>query len=145
MEVRGRSVRHRRLRRTAIVAVVALAALGAGCTPGPVAVGSLPLSGTWTSGAVASFCVPSTGPLSVVLDYHSVELDWARVEIDRYVPTTDDVPILDLVHSGLHWEFTSATVNAGDCMSLRISSGCICCDPCPPVSEHWFDYRIRQL
>lgn len=139
-----RDVRHRRLRLAAIVAVVALAAFAAGCSPGPVAVGSLPLSGTWTSGAVASFCVSSTAPVKVVLDYHSSELDWARVEIDRYVPTTDDVPIEDLVHSGLHWEFTSATVNSGDCMSLRISSGCMCCDPCPPVSEHWFDYRIYQ-
>ena len=135
----------RRARRSAVAAMVLLAAIGAGCAPGPVNVGSLPMTGTWASGAVASFCVSSTAPVQVLLDYHTSEPDWARVEIDRYVPTTDDVPIDHLVHSGLHWEFTSATVNAGDCMSLRISSGCMCCDPCPPITEQWFDYVIRQV
>ena len=145
MDVTRGSLRGRRTRRAALVSLVAVAALAAGCSPGPVNVGSLPLSGTWASGAVASFCVSATAPVQVVLDFHTAEVDWARVEIDRYVPTTDDVPVVLWAHDGPHWEFTSATVNAGDCMSLRISSGCLCCDPCPPVSEQWFDYVIRQV
>jgi hypothetical protein len=131
------------IRRAALALVLAVGPLiAAACTTSPVQFGTLPVEGYWIMGANVLACAPATGPIKVEMDFATVEPDWARAVITDN--TTGQVGWLSNT-APRHWEWTSAPVAAGSCWTFTLSSGCRCCDPCPPTVEFGFHYRISQV
>ena len=136
--------RRRRQVVVAIVATVAMTALGS-CTAGPVAFGEIPLSGTAIYNVNVQACAPRAGALRITADYYEISPDVVQLKIDRWAPTTGPVSISTWANDGLHWEFTTPPVAAGDCMHFLINSVEACCDPAEPPYRFPFDYRIEYL
>jgi len=133
-------MRHRTRIAALTVLVASAALLAAGCG-GPVAIGTMPVSGTSIMEARIVACAAVDGPVKVEADFHTVLPDWVKVGVTGNQPGYEAW----LANTaGRHFEWTSAAVTAGSCWSFNISSGCMCCDPCPPVTEFGFDYRVSQ-
>jgi hypothetical protein len=137
------SVRTAPRARPALLSLAALlAVLAAGCVAGPVAISpTMPVSGSWFYGTNVTACAPKTGPVQVDIQFKTSAPDWVKVNMaDGPSNQGGFIPQV----GPLRWEWTSAPVNAGSCLNFVISSGCSCCDPCPPPLDLGFDWAIYQ-
>jgi hypothetical protein len=127
-----------------VITLAAVTSLGA-CAAGPINVGTLPISGTSIYSVNVQACAPRAGALLITADYHEVTPNLVQLQITQWAPTDQTLPISSWAHDGLHWEFTTPSVNAGDCFRFFINSVSLCCDPLPDPSTLGFDYRIEYL
>lgn len=137
------SVRTARRTRPALLSLAALlAVLAAGCVAGPVAVSpTMPVSGSWFYGTNVVACATNDGPVQVDIQFTTSAPDWVKISMtggssseNGFIPQVGP----------MRWEWTSAPVTAGTCLTFVISSGCSCCDPCPPPLDLGFDWAIYQ-
>lgn len=129
----------------ATAAVLATMVVAGGCSPSPVNIGMMPVSGTWTMGVEVTACAPATGVVRVEADFHTVDTGWARLDVARVAPSDGPVRVTSWERDGRHWEWRTEEVQAGDCLHLRITAWCTSGERCPPATEYWFDYRISQV
>ena len=127
-----------------MITVAAMTSLGA-CAAGPINVGTLPISGTSIYSVNVQACAPRAGALLITTDYHEVTPNLVQLQITQWAPTAQTLPISSWAHDGLHWEFTTPSVDAGDCFRFFNNSVSLCCDPEPDPSTLGFDYRIEYL
>jgi hypothetical protein len=128
-----------------VLTVAAMTALGA-CASGPINVGTLPISGSSIMSVHVQTCAPRDGALKITTDYHQIDADRVQVEISRWAPSTGSVPIVGWANEGRrHWEFTTAPVEAGDCLHVFINTVSMCCDPVEPPLSFGFDYSIGYV
>ncbi|MFN7149025.1 MAG: hypothetical protein ACK4V6_06050 [Microthrixaceae bacterium] len=137
------SAKHR-VRTALVIAVVAITSLGA-CAAGPINVGMLPISGTSIMSVHVQACAQRAGALRITTDHHQIDPDRVQLQIDRWAPTTGPLPISTWSHDGRHAEFTTPSVEAGDCFHFFINTVSMCCDPIEPAYMFGFDYRIDYL